>query len=90
MNDAAYNAWRLASLSPFPRWALVLLALLAAVAVVWAWRGLRGEASPARRAALTGLRAASALLALFLLAEPSFEEVRKALRGVDGRKVWPS
>jgi PHP family Zn ribbon phosphoesterase len=27
---------------------------------------------------------------VFLLAEPSFEEVRRALRGIDGRKVWPS
>jgi uncharacterized membrane protein len=78
VSDAAYNAWRFASLSPFPRWALALLALLAAAAVVLAWRGLRDEASAGRRAALVGLRAASALLALFLLAEPAVQLLQTA------------
>ena len=78
LTDAGYNAWRLASLSPFPRWALALLALLAVGAVVLAWHGLRAEASPPRRAALVGLRAASALLALFLLVAPAVQWLQTA------------
>ncbi len=78
MTDGAYNAWRLASLSPFPRWALALFALSAAAAVWLAWRGLRAEPSRRRRAALLGLRAASALLALFLLAEPAVQLMQTA------------
>ncbi|HET6923526.1 MAG TPA: glutamine amidotransferase [Anaeromyxobacteraceae bacterium] len=78
MSEATYNAWRLASLSPWPRWALAIMALAAAGAVWLAWRGLRAEASPGRRAALLGLRAASALLALFLLAEPAVQLLQTA------------
>ncbi|HEY6107033.1 MAG TPA: glutamine amidotransferase, partial [Anaeromyxobacteraceae bacterium] len=78
MSEATYNAWRLASLSPYPRWALAILALAAAGAVWLAWRGLRAEASPGRRVALLGLRAASALLALFLLAEPAVQLLQTA------------
>jgi len=76
--DAAYNAWRLASLSPFPRWVLALLALAAAGAVALAWRGLRGEPRRERRLALLGLRTASALLALFLLLEPAVQLLQTA------------
>lgn len=71
MEPTAYNAWRLASLSPFPRWALVAMGLAAAIAVILAWRGLRSESRPARRWILVGLRAASALLVVFLLLEPA-------------------
>jgi uncharacterized membrane protein len=78
VSEATYNAWRLASLSPYPRWALAIFALAAAGAVWLAWRGLRAEASPGRRAALLGLRAASALLALFLLAEPAVQLLQTA------------
>jgi uncharacterized membrane protein len=78
VSEAAYNAWRLASLSPFPRWALAMLALLAAGAVWLAWRGLRAEAAPGRRTALVALRAASALLALFLVVEPAVQLLQTA------------
>ena len=78
MEGASYNAWRLAALSPLPRWALALLALAAVASVVLAWRGLRGEPRPHRRAALVALRAASALLALFLLAEPAVQLLQTA------------
>src|SRR6266568_436926 len=66
-----YNAWRLTSLAPWPRWALAMLVLAAVAAVALAWRGLRGEPRPGRRAALLALRAASAVLTLFLLVEPA-------------------
>ncbi len=73
-----YNDWRIAALSPLPGWAIALLALAAAGAVVLAWRGLRGETRPRRRAALLALRAASAALALFLLVEPAVELLQTA------------
>ena len=69
--DAGYNAWRLTSLAPWPRWALAALVVAGVAAVALAWRGLRAEPRPGRRAALLALRAASALLALFLLLEPA-------------------
>jgi len=44
---------------------------------VWlAWRGLRGESRPSRRAALVALRTVAALAALFLLAEPALRSVQ--------------
>lgn len=76
--DGAYNAWRLTALTPLPRWALALLALAAVAAVVLAWRGLAGEARPARRLGLAALRAGSALLALALLIEPALELLQTA------------
>jgi uncharacterized membrane protein len=78
VDPTAYNAWRFASLSPFPVWALVALALTGATAVVLAWRGLRSESRPARRWALTGLRALSALVVLFLLLEPAVRLLQTA------------
>ncbi len=53
-------------------------ALAAAAAVLLAWRGLRAESRRARRWALTGLRASSALLALFLLLEPAVRLLQTA------------
>ncbi len=56
---------------------MLAAAVLAALAsVVLAWRGLRGEAVPGRRAALVALRAVAALAALFLLAEPALRVVQ--------------
>jgi uncharacterized membrane protein len=78
MLEGGYNAWRLTSLAPWPRWALVLLVLGAVAAVVLAWRGLRGEPRRARRAALVALRTGSALLALFLLLEPAVRLLQTA------------
>ena len=76
--ESGYNAWRLTSLSPWPPWALALLAVAAVVAVLLAWHGLRSEPRLGRRAVLLGLRAASALLALFLLAEPALRLLQTA------------
>ena len=73
-----YNAWHLTSLSPWPRWALALLALAAVAAVGGAWWGLRGEPRRARRWALLALRTASALLVLFLVAEPAVQLLQTA------------
>jgi uncharacterized membrane protein len=73
-----FNAWRLASLAPWPRWALVLFALAAVAAVLLAWRGLRGELRPRRKAALLALRAVSAIAALFLLVEPAVQWLQTA------------
>jgi uncharacterized membrane protein len=78
MDGAAYNAWRLTSLTPLPVWAIVLLVLAALASVALAWRGLRGEVRRSRRAALVALRAASAGLALFLLVEPAVELLQTA------------
>jgi uncharacterized membrane protein len=47
-------------------------------ALALTWRGLRGEPRPSRRAALLALRAASALLALFLLLEPAVQLLQTA------------
>ncbi len=76
--DATYNAWRLTALTPLPAWALVLLCACAVAAVALAWRGLRGEPRPRRRVALLALRAASAILAVFLLVEPAVELLQTA------------
>jgi hypothetical protein len=54
--------------------AAAVLAALASVAL--AWRGLRSEAIPRRRAALVALRAVAALAALLLLAEPALRVVQ--------------
>ncbi len=78
MTEGPYNAWRLTALSPLPWWALALLAAAAAASVWLAHRGLRGEQRRGRRVALVALRAASATLALFLLAEPAIELLQTA------------
>jgi uncharacterized membrane protein len=78
MTAPVYDDWRLASLSPLPAWALVLVALVAAASVALAWRGLRGEPSRRRRALLVALRAISATLALFLLLEPAVQLLQTA------------
>jgi uncharacterized membrane protein len=78
VNEAGYNAWRFTSLAPWPRPALALLVALAILAVALAWRGLRAEPRPGRRAALVALRGASALIALFLLLEPAVRLLQTA------------
>jgi uncharacterized membrane protein len=78
MEGGGYNAWRLTALTPLPAWALALLAVCAVAGVALAWRGLRVEARAGRRAVLLALRAASAVLALFLLAEPAIELLQTA------------
>jgi hypothetical protein len=78
MLGGGYNAWRLTALSPLPTWAVALLGLAALAAVALAWRGLRGEARRGRTLALLALRAVSAALAVFLLAEPAIELLQTA------------
>ncbi len=78
MSEAGFNAWRLASLSPWPRWVLALLLLAGVAAILLAWRGLRAEPRRGRRAALLALRTASALLALFALVEPAVRLLQTA------------
>ena len=73
-----FNAWRFTALSPLPLWALLALGLAAVATVGLAWRGLRAEPKPGRRAALLALRAASALLAVALLLEPGVELLHTA------------
>ena len=75
---AGYNAWRFASLSPWPEWALVLFGLGATAAILLAARSLRHEPRRSRRVALLLLRAASAVLALFLLVEPAVQFLQTA------------
>jgi uncharacterized membrane protein len=76
--DGGYNAWRLTALTPLPGWALALLVAAALAAVALAWRGLRADPRPRRRAVLLALRAVSAALALFLLVEPAIELLQTA------------
>ncbi len=78
MDGAVYNAWRLTALTPLPAWALALLVAATFAAVALAWRGLRSEPRRGRRAALLALRAVSAGLAVFLLAEPAIELLQTA------------
>jgi uncharacterized membrane protein len=78
VDGAAYNDWRLTVLTPLPGWALGLLAVGAVLAVVLAHRGLRTEQRRGRRAALLALRAISAALAVFLVAEPAVELLQTA------------
>ena len=73
-----HETWRLAFLSPWPRWVLFAAALAAAASVLLAWRGLRTESSRGRRAALLLLRGVAALAVLFLLAEPALRVVQTA------------
>jgi uncharacterized membrane protein len=75
---SGFNAWRLTALTPLPRWAVALLALLCLGAVALAWRKLRGEPRLSRRVALVALRAAAALLAVAVLVEPALELLRTA------------
>jgi len=75
---APYNDWRVALLSPWPRWVLAALAALALASVLASWKGLRGEARAGRRAALLALRTLSALCALFLVAEPALQLLQTA------------
>jgi len=78
VEGAGYNAWRFTLLSPFPPWLITLIAIAAVCSVILAWRGLRSEARPHRRAILVALRAAAALLALFLLLEPAVRLLQTA------------
>ena len=73
-----YNAWRIAFLAPWPGWALALLFLAAAGAVLLAWRGLRSELRPRRKAALLALRSLSAVAAPFLLPGPAVRWLQTA------------
>jgi uncharacterized membrane protein len=73
VNDAAYNAWRITSLTSLPAWALLLAALAAAAGVWFTGRGLRAEPSLWKKRVLWSLRAASAALLVVLLLEPGLE-----------------
>src|SRR5207302_9027514 len=73
LNSAAYNAWRITSLSTLPAWVLAL-ALTALAAAVWlSFKGFRSEPAGLRRRALLGFRLLAALLILILLLEPGIE-----------------
>ncbi|MGB8932570.1 MAG: hypothetical protein WCC48_15105, partial [Anaeromyxobacteraceae bacterium] len=78
MDATVYDDWRLAVLSPLPGWALALVGLAALASIALAWRGLRSEPSRRRRAVLVTLRAVSAGLVLFLLAEPAVQLLQTA------------
>jgi len=71
------ETWRLALSSPWPRWALALLAVAAVGAVLLAARGLAGEPWR-RRGPLLALRALACVVALFLVAEPSAQLLQTA------------
>ena len=73
MNSAAYNAWRITSLSTLPAWVLALAVTALVAAVALSFRGFRSEPAGARRVALLGFRVLAALLVLILLLEPGIE-----------------
>ncbi|MBI5543464.1 MAG: theronine dehydrogenase, partial [Deltaproteobacteria bacterium] len=70
MDSIVYNEWRLVSLSPFPTWALGLMAVAIAVGVWLSTLALRRESRPGRRWLLLGLRGVAALALIALLLEP--------------------
>ncbi|HTP30302.1 MAG TPA: glutamine amidotransferase [Anaeromyxobacteraceae bacterium] len=76
--EAGYNAWRLTSLSPWPRWSLAVMALVALGAVLLALRGLASEPRRGRRTTLLALRSSTALLAFFLCMEPAVRFLQTA------------
>ncbi|MBS2021956.1 MAG: hypothetical protein JST92_06065 [Deltaproteobacteria bacterium] len=73
MDPSLYNAWRFASLTLLPEWALVGLAGLLALALWWSFRGLKSEPKRARRLVLFSLRTLVALGIFALLLEPGLE-----------------
>ena len=78
MGAARYNSWRVVSLSPLPRWALILLALLLLAGFLWTGRSLWRERRRWRRSLLLCLRALSALCLLGLLIEPGLQRLQTA------------
>ncbi len=73
---AAYDTWRLVSLSPLPGWARGALLFAVTAAVVLAALGLKREVRRARKALLLALRVASALAIAALVLEPGVELVQ--------------
>jgi hypothetical protein len=70
LDGTVYNDWRLVSLSPFPAWALVAIAVAIAAGVYLSSLALRRETRPSRRWLLLALRAVAALALVALLLEP--------------------
>lgn len=77
-SGATYNAWQLAFLAPWPRWAVAIFVLAAIASVFAAWWSLRAEARRARRIVLVCIRAVTAILALFVLMEPAVRLLQTA------------
>ncbi len=78
MQDTAYNAWKLVSLSPLPSWVLGGLSLAALAGVVLAGWGLRKEPVRARKLVLWALRIGAGVCALFFLLEPGIRRLQVA------------
>jgi uncharacterized membrane protein len=78
LESQTYNAWRLISLSPLPRWALALT--LATIAAAWLWTAarVRRERRWLRRTVLLVIRALSALVLAGLLLEPGILKMQTA------------
>src|SRR5262249_3349293 len=62
LNSAAYNAWRITSLSTLPAWVIALALTVLAAAVWLSFKGFRSEPAGLRRRALLGFRLLAALL----------------------------
>lgn len=73
-----FNDWKLVFLSPWPTWAVALLAAAALAGVVFCALGLRKERRRLRRYGLVGLRVLSMLTLLFLLLEPGIRHLQTA------------
>ncbi len=78
MGPASYNAWRVVSLSPLPRWALWLLAAALLAGVAWTTRSVWREPRWPRRGLLLGLRCLTALCLFVLLTEPGLQRLQTA------------
>jgi uncharacterized membrane protein len=78
LGTPSYNAWRLVSLSPLPRWILGLIALALLAGLIWTSRSLRRERRWSRRLILGGLRVLSALWLFALLTEPGLQRLQTA------------
>jgi len=78
VGSVSYNAWRVVSLSPLPRWALWLLAAALLAGVGWTTRSVWRERRWRRRGVLLGLRSLSALCLFALLTEPGLLRLQTA------------
>ncbi len=77
MEQALYNDWSFAALSPYPAWALALATVAIVAGLILPLALFRGEPRRGRRWAVFALRAVAAVALLFLLLEPGQRLMQK-------------
>ncbi len=78
MEPAAFDTWKLVSLSPLPAWALAFVCAAVAAGALLASFGVRREPALRRRLSMWLLRGLAALCALFFLLEPGLRRLQVA------------